>query len=318
MGKQGYEYDSSSFSFKKAKLTTVKAIKRFILLILVSIVFSIVVYSLFSLVFSTELERKYSEEIRAYEQTYDDLIEKEKMLGAVISGLQAKDNKIYQELFHSNIPAVNPMTSLTEQYGSDTIADKKILKYTYDKTEYLLEKKDGVEDNFKKIYKLLARQKGKGYPPMSFPLKNISYTQIGATNGMKLSPFLKTIVYHDGLDILAPQGSEVFATAPGIVTDVRRSSKNSGNIIEISHGNGYTTRYEHLSSMLVSKGQRVSRGTKIGAVGVTGAVFAPHLHYRVTKEGLVLDPLSYMFADVDAEGYTGMLFMAATMKQSMD
>ena len=127
MGKQDYEFDSTSFSFKKAKLTTVKVIKRLILLILASFLLTVVVYALVSLVFSTEEEKKYSEEIRSYEQAYKDLTEKEQLLGGVIAGLQSKDNKIYQALFHSDIPASNPMTSMTVMYGSDTIPDTKIL-----------------------------------------------------------------------------------------------------------------------------------------------------------------------------------------------
>lgn len=317
MGRQKYEFDVSSFSFKKARTNALRIIKGILLLVLVSFVTAVFAYAILSLFISTDTERRYSREIKTYEQSYKTLVENEELLGDVISGLQEKDNSIHQTLFNSAAPTANPMTSMFLVFDSDSIPDTKILKYTYDKVNGMMDRKDNVEETFLRIYSLLA-EKGGDYPPMSIPLDDISYSRIGASCGNKLSPFLKAVVRHDGLDILAAQGSNVYATASGTVTNVIRSSKGSGNTIEILHDSGYVTRYEHLSSMSVSKGQRVSKGAKIGAVGMTGSVFAPHLHYEVSRDGVSLDPLGYMFADVDAAEYADMLFMAAAMKQSMD
>ena len=88
--------------------------------------------------------------------------------------------------------------------------------------------------------------------------------------------------------------------------------------MEIKHKSGYTTHYCHLDDMYVKRGQKVSRGQKIGTVGMTGKAYAPHLHYEVLKDGVHLDPVNYIFASVTPGEYANMLFMAVNTKQSMD
>lgn len=81
-------------------------------------------------------------------------------------------------------------------------------------------------------------------------------------------------------------GDTVVAAAAGTVTRVENlGSVSYGRWIEISHGNGYTTRYAHLASQSVSKGQHVAQGQKIGTVGSTGGSSGPHLHYEQRRNG---------------------------------
>ncbi len=70
--------------------------------------------------------------------------------------------------------------------------------------------------------------------------------------------------------------------------------------------------------MRVKQGQNVRRGERIGAVGMTGSSFAPHLHYEVLYGGTPLDPINYIFGSVTPEEYTNMLYVAAATQQSMD
>ena len=123
---------------------------------------------------------------------------------------------------------------------------------------------------------------------------------------------------HGGLDIIAPAGEPVYASADGVVSDVKRSRKGLGNVVTIDHGNGYFTRYAHLADMEAVKGRKVRRGTRLGYVGVSGNSFAPHLHYEVLKDTLVLDPVNHMFASVTPEEYMNMLVMSVSTGQSMD
>ena len=84
-------------------------------------------------------------------------------------------------------------------------------------------------------------------------------------------------------------GDTVVAAASGTVTRVENLGNVSyGRWVEISHGNGYTTRYAHLSADSVSRGQRVSRGQKIGNVGSTGGSTGPHLHFEVRRNGVAI------------------------------
>jgi murein DD-endopeptidase MepM/ murein hydrolase activator NlpD len=78
------------------------------------------------------------------------------------------------------------------------------------------------------------------------------------------------------------------------------------------------TRYAHLADIEVRKGRKVRKGDRIGYVGVSGNSFAPHLHYEVLRDTLVLDPVNYLFASVTPEDYVNMLILSASTGQSMD
>jgi murein DD-endopeptidase MepM/ murein hydrolase activator NlpD len=85
----------------------------------------------------------------------------------------------------------------------------------------------------------------------------------------------------------------VYATADGIVVFMGRHG-GLGRMIMISHGNGLRTRYAHLSRTTVNVGDRVTRGTKIGNVGMSGSSTGPHLHYEVLKSGVPVNPRRYI------------------------
>jgi murein DD-endopeptidase MepM/ murein hydrolase activator NlpD len=98
---------------------------------------------------------------------------------------------------------------------------------------------------------------------------------------------------HYGLDIAVPRGTPVSAPAEGVVT-IRARVGDYGNLIELDHGTGYTTRFGHLSRFNVEIGDRVKKGQVIGFVGSTGRSTGPHLHYEVRMNGTPVDPIGYM------------------------
>jgi murein DD-endopeptidase MepM/ murein hydrolase activator NlpD len=98
---------------------------------------------------------------------------------------------------------------------------------------------------------------------------------------------------HKGLDIAAPIGTPVRTPASGIV--VESGFKGAyGLTIWVDHGNGYQTRYAHLSTVAYQVGERVNAGQVVGAIGITGATTGPHLHYEVRLNGIAVDPIYYM------------------------
>ena len=100
--------------------------------------------------------------------------------------------------------------------------------------------------------------------------------------------------HHGGLDIAAPTGTKVGASAPGVVTSAGRSG-GYGNMVEIKHADGSRTRYAHLSQINVRPGQQVGANQRIGAVGSTGNSTGPHLHFEIRKPGQgAVDPLRYL------------------------
>jgi murein DD-endopeptidase MepM/ murein hydrolase activator NlpD len=155
-------------------------------------------------------------------------------------------------------------------------------------------------------------------PPMTNPLKDFTFAQTGASVGDKMNPFYKVPMRHNGLDLIAPAGEPVHAVADGVISEVIKSRKGLGNVVVIDHGDGYITKYAHLSDMETRKGRKVKRGTRIGYVGVSGNSFAPHLHYEVMRDTVVLDPVNHFFASVTPMEYINMLIMSVSTGQSME
>lgn len=111
--------------------------------------------------------------------------------------------------------------------------------------------------------------------------------------GYRADPFTGKKTWHAGIDFSALAGSDVVATAAGVVTTVERKA-GYGIFVEVSHGNGYTTRYGHNSSVLVKKGDLVEKGEVIAKVGSTGRSTGPHVHYEVTRNGKRVNPWRYL------------------------
>ncbi|MCL6648688.1 MAG: peptidoglycan DD-metalloendopeptidase family protein, partial [Chloroflexi bacterium] len=99
---------------------------------------------------------------------------------------------------------------------------------------------------------------------------------------------------HGGIDIERPLGSTVRAAFDGTVIAAVKGNDGRGWYIDIDHGNGWLTEYQHLGKLSVSAGEKVTRGQPIGEVGMTGLSTGPHLHFEIHKDGRRLDPLRYL------------------------
>ncbi len=111
--------------------------------------------------------------------------------------------------------------------------------------------------------------------------------------GWRRDPIDGSREFHKGVDIVASTGTPVRASADGLVTAAGRMA-GYGAMIQVVHGFGMSTRYGHLSRVMVAPGQRVKRGDVIGLVGSTGRSTGPHLHYEVFRAGVQVDPRKYL------------------------
>jgi len=127
----------------------------------------------------------------------------------------------------------------------------------------------------------------------SIPLGYPVYGRIRSTLGWRKNPFGKGYEFHTGIDIEAPMGAEVRATADGVV-DFAGWYGEYGNTVILNHSSGYTTLYAHLSKIEVKPGQEVKAGQVLGRVGSTGRSIGPHLHYEVRLNGKHLNPSSFL------------------------
>lgn len=115
--------------------------------------------------------------------------------------------------------------------------------------------------------------------------------------GKRTDPFTGLAENHPGLDIAIKPGSEVCASAAGIVKRINNrvtTNKGYGKYVLIDHGYGYESLYGHLSKIYVRKGQKIKRWDIVGLTGNTGKSTAPHLHYAVFTDGAAKDPLDFI------------------------
>ncbi len=127
-------------------------------------------------------------------------------------------------------------------------------------------------------------------------------SDITSSFGNRLDPFLGRLALHAGIDFRAPTGTRILATAPGTVITAGKTG-GYGNMVEIDHGNGITTRYAHLSTILVNVGDKITAGEAIARSGSTGRSTGPHLHYEVRLNGEAVDPMRFLTAGIKLSHY---------------
>jgi len=113
--------------------------------------------------------------------------------------------------------------------------------------------------------------------------------------GWRIDPFNGMLAMHEGVDFVVDVGTPVFAAAGGVVS-FAGTHPQYGYMVEIDHGNDFTTRYAHNSRLLVREGEVVQRGSKIAESGSTGRATGPHVHFEVRYRGVAQNPVRFLQA----------------------
>lgn len=113
--------------------------------------------------------------------------------------------------------------------------------------------------------------------------------------GMRTDPFTGRPAHHEGMDFAGKKGSEIISVGAGVVTWAGERY-GYGKLVEVSHGNGYSTRYGHCDKILVSVGETVTKGHALALMGSTGRSTGPHVHFEVLYKGRPVDPSKYAMA----------------------
>jgi murein DD-endopeptidase MepM/ murein hydrolase activator NlpD len=116
---------------------------------------------------------------------------------------------------------------------------------------------------------------------------------ITSSFGYRSDPFTGSGAFHPGIDFKGPTGAPIHAAAEGTVSFVGQI-RGYGNVVDVSHGNGLTTRYAHMSKTMARVGQKVAAGAVIGAIGSTGRSTGPHLHFEVRINNSVVNPRPFL------------------------
>ena len=116
---------------------------------------------------------------------------------------------------------------------------------------------------------------------------------ITSTYGYRTDPFTGRTAFHAGMDFSGAEGEDIYAVAAGIVSFAGQKS-GYGNVIEVTHGDGYITRYAHAQRLAAKEGDMVAKDQVIAYMGSTGRSTGTHLHYEVLANGRQIDPMTYV------------------------
>jgi murein DD-endopeptidase MepM/ murein hydrolase activator NlpD len=172
--------------------------------------------------------------------------------------------------------------------SSNDIMDEGLLVPTYNESidQYNFLK----SASFSRIQRSYPRAWQKNTVPAIWPVTG----RIMSHFGDRQDPFSGEGAFHTGLDIQAPQGTSIRATADGVVEHAAFVSGGYGKLVVIDHGNGIQTWYAHLSGFEVIPGQEIRRGEILGYSGATGRATSPHLHFEVRRGGNPVNPYPYL------------------------
>lgn len=137
---------------------------------------------------------------------------------------------------------------------------------------------------------MMDRQLTEAVTPSGWP---VSGGWMSSRYGIRADPFSGRRSFHKGVDIASPMGSTIKAMGDGVVS-YSGEKRGYGLLVEVTHGQGYVTRYAHASETLVKVGDRVSKGDPVAEVGTSGRSTGPHLHFEVVRNGRPTDPVNYL------------------------
>lgn len=234
-----------------------------------------------------EVERRTNEELRALTMKMADMQARLVRLDALGERLVDVAGIRSDEFDFGNIPALGgPETSEAASAAyeppafTDTLDD---LARTLERREHQLDILDGLLANRRQ-----AKQ-------TSLAGRPISHGWMSSRYGYRTDPFNGKLAMHEGMDFAGKDGSDIVATAQGVVT-YADERWGYGLLVEINHGNGLSTRYGHAKEILVSPGDIVKPGQVIARMGSSGRSTGPHVHYEVLKNGRRVDPKPYIYS----------------------
>ena len=323
MTKKKYIFNPQTLEYEEYKTSRRKKFWSITLYLLSTSVTAFIIVLLIQNFFGSPTERMQAREIEYLKLQYDIMNDKIDNLDLILSKLEDRDDNIYRMIFEAD-----PIPSSIRKagYGGsnryialDGYVNSEMLVNTAKRIDILSSQLYVQSKSFDEIYEM-AKNKSEMLSciPAIMPVKGTDIYRISSHYGQRTDPFYKVTKFHGGIDFSGPVGLGIYATGNGIVKKVEKNKSGYGNNILIDHGYGYMTRYAHLSSFSVKKGDIVKRGQEIGKMGNTGKSTAPHLHYEVIKNNKTVNPINFFYNDLTPEEYDKILELSQHPSQTMD
>jgi murein DD-endopeptidase MepM/ murein hydrolase activator NlpD len=317
MSKIKYRFNPETLSYHKIEVSIKKRLFKLLPSFISAIVFALVGIVIYSYSFDSPKERELKRENRQLTVQYEILTKKSEQMEKVLSDLQYRDDNIYRTIFESEpIPesmreagfgGINRYEDLEGYENSDLVIS------TAKRLDMLMKKLYVQSKSFDEIVRLAkSKEQWLACMPAIVPILNKDHYKFLSHFGRRYDPVYKnTVKMHEGIDLAGAIGTNIRSSGDGVVITAESSRGGYGNEIIIDHGFGYTTRYAHLSKILVVPGQKVKRGEIIGKLGSTGKSTGPHLHYEVRKNNIPLNPINFFYQDLSPSEYDKMIELSA-------
>ncbi len=225
---------------------------------------------------------------------FRELVDSTKLLASVMARPGCADcEKVLRERRQKLIESTSEANRLYSDMPSDLLSDIESALQEINESIGVIRNERPQKQNRKRIVRFFVRKMPSRYT-FAWPLEEF---HISCPFGWRRHPITGKRQFHDGIDLAAPRGRIVFATAPGRVV-FAGYKRRAGNVVVIEHPGGYRSFYAHLDEILVPPGITVSQGNPIGTVGTTGWTTGAHLHFKITKGFRVLDPMKVIGKEV--------------------
>lgn len=323
MAKKKYIFNPNTLEYEEYKTSGKKKFWSVVLYLISTSVTALLIVVLIQNFFGSPTERVQAREIEYLKLQYDIMNDKIDNLDMLLSELEDRDDNIYRVIFEAE-----PIPSSVRKagYGGsnryialDGYVNSEMVVNTAKRIDVLSGQLYVQSKSFDEIYEMaINKTEMLSCIPAIMPVKSTDIYRISSHFGQRTDPFYKVTKFHGGIDFSGPIGIGIYATGDGVVTRIEKNKNGYGNSIVIDHGYGYKTRYAHLNSFNVKKGDKVKRGQEIGTMGNTGKSTAPHLHYEVIKNNKAVNPINFFYNDLTPEEYDKILELSQQPSQTMD
>lgn len=324
MARIKYYYDTETCKYERVKTKKTDIILNMLGILALTGVMAGGLIILYFNFFDSPKEVALKNRIKELEYYYEVKGKEVELINEAVDAVAYRDDNIYRivlgaEPIDKNIR--NAGVGGADRYAD--IRDKNLIDE--DMIIALSEKVDKLK---RKVYielksqdelRSLAEKKVKLFAaiPAIQPISNKQLVALASGFGVRIHPIYKVKKMHTGIDFAAPIGTPIYATADGKVEEVSVKFSGYGKMVVLDHGFGYKTRYAHMHDFAVRTGQNIKRGELIGYVGDTGVSTAPHLHYEVMLNGVLINPVHYFFNDLSPDEYEKIVELSSIENQSL-
>jgi murein DD-endopeptidase MepM/ murein hydrolase activator NlpD len=327
MAGEKYVLNKHTLQYEKLQLSTKQKLVRGLGYLSIIMAGSALLFSFSHKIFPTPKEQLLENQLAQMEKHFASVTNEFELISGQVEDLQQKDAEVHRVIF-----GMDPLdesiweggTGGSEKYNFVTKFKNsgELLEQTLERIDKLKYKLNLQKNSLDTIYhKALEREDRLRSVPSIKPIqedklkRKIRYL---SGYGYRIHPVHKVKKFHKGIDFTAPTGTAIQATGNGVVKKIEKKKKGYGYNVLINHGYGFETLYAHMHTIDVKKGEKVTKGHKIGTVGSTGTSTAPHCHYEVRKNGKSVNPIDYCMDGLSIEEYHELVLKAEAENVSID